>query len=99
MPAMDSAAWALMSLRSARVRATAGADSRWYSQTMPATAGISSATISISRQSSSAMATSVVASMITLSSMTNSSCTYSVFTASVSLVMRLTRAPPMARSK
>jgi hypothetical protein len=99
MPEMASAVCALMSLRSARLCATAGADRRWYSHTMATTAGTKVATISISRQSSTAMVTSSAVSVIRLSSITNNSCTYSVFTASVSLVTRLTNCPVMARSK
>ena len=89
----------MMSLRSARLRVTAGADRRWYSQTIAATAGTSSATINISRQFSQAIITSMLPSITRLSSMTNSSCTYSDLTASVSLVTRLTSWPVMARSK
>ena len=96
---MLSAIWALRSLRSSRLRTTAGADSRWYSATISATAGNSAATTSISRQSSQSIATIVPASTIRLSSITNSTCTYSVFTASVSLVTRLTSWPVIARSK
>ena len=56
-----SAIWALRSLRSSRLRTTAGPDSRWYSATISATAGTSAATTSISRQSSHSIATVVPA--------------------------------------
>jgi hypothetical protein len=75
MPEIDSATCAFRSLRSARVRVTAGADSRWYRRTMTITAGTSAATISISRQSSHSMASIAPVSTITLSRMTNSTCT------------------------
>jgi hypothetical protein len=66
---------------------------------MPNTAGTSSATISISRQSSQAITAIMPTRVMTLSSITNSTCTYSDFTASVSLVTRLTSWPVMAPSK
>jgi hypothetical protein len=99
MPPIDSAIWALMSLLSARARVTAGADSRWYSQTMPSTAGTRASTISIRCQFSQAMAIEVPVKTMPLSRITNSTWMYRVLTASVSLVTRETSWPVMARSK
>ena len=99
MPPIDSAIWPLISLRRARARVTAGALQRWYRKTITSTAGSRASTISIRRQSRKAMAAMVPIRTMELSRMTNSTCTYSDFTASVSLVTRLTSCPVMARSK
>ena len=66
---------------------------------MPASPGTSSSTISISRQSSHSIATTTPKSTVRPTSISNSTCVYSCLTASVSLVMRLTSWPVMARSK